>query len=246
MRSLYSAGLQAVFVMTLTSTLHADAFFAKTRTSLTHSAFDKRIEALRALQDPFAILDELLVTGFFGPVGQPEMEDFMSDTPLGRAFSAGGTELLQKEAAVKEAAAAKAATMEATKASAKTSRGATATSRGAGARTTSGDPEMMHGEAATTGAPLPSYSYWVQSSSVFEGGETKTTISKRYRDSQGRDKSYVERIIQPEGAPPMFESRLVDGNTEKTTVSGVGDVESFDALWEGARPKPALGPGESQ
>ena len=92
-------------------------------------------------------------------------------------------------------------------------------------------------EAVAPAAPR-GYAYSWSSSSVTQNGETRTTVSKNFKDGNGAGKSFQERSLARDGKK-LTETRTQGfGDAEaKLSFEGVDDEKAFESAWA---TKPAL------
>ena len=92
-------------------------------------------------------------------------------------------------------------------------------------------------EAVAPAAPR-GYAYSWSSSSVTQNGETRTTVSKNFKDGNGAAKSCQERSLARDGKK-LTETRTQGfGDAEaKLSFEGVDDEKAFESAWA---TKPAL------
>ena len=97
-------------------------------------------------------------------------------------------------------------------------------------------------EAVAPAAPR-GYAYSWSSSSVTQNGETRTTVSKNFKDGNGAAKSFQERSLARDGKK-LTETRTQGfGDAEaKLSFEGVGDAQAFESAWA---TKPALPAAEA-
>merc|ERR1719421_460656 len=97
-------------------------------------------------------------------------------------------------------------------------------------------------EAVAPAAPR-GYAYSWSSSSVTQNGETRTTVSKNFKDGNGAGKSFQERSLARDGKK-LTETRTQGfGDAEaKLSFEGVDDAQAFESAWA---TKPALPAAEA-
>ena len=97
-------------------------------------------------------------------------------------------------------------------------------------------------EAVAPAAPR-GYAYSWSSSSVTQNGETRTTVSKNFKDGNGAAKSFQERSLARDGKK-LTETRTQGfGDAEaKLSFEGVDDETAFESAWA---TKPALPAAEA-
>jgi len=100
------------------------------------------------------------------------------------------------------------------------------------------DAPCCEGDEAVAPAAPRGYAYSWSSSSVTQNGETRTTVSKNFKDGNGAAKSFQERSLARDGKK-LTETRTQGfGDAEaKLSFEGVGDAQAFESAWA---TKPAL------
>jgi len=104
--------------------------------------------------------------------------------------------------------------------------------------TKDGEAPKAEGDEAVAPAAPRGYAYSWSSSSVTQNGETRTTVSKNFKDGNGAAKSFQERSLARDGKK-LTETRTQGfGDAEaKLSFEGVGDAQAFESAWA---TKPAL------
>ena len=105
------------------------------------------------------------------------------------------------------------------------------------------DAPCCEGDEAVAPAAPRGYAYSWSSSSVTQNGETRTTVSKNFKDGNGAAKSFQERSLARDGKK-LTETRTQGfGDAEaKLSFEGVGDAQAFESAWA---TKPALPAAEA-
>merc|ERR1719146_260173 len=105
------------------------------------------------------------------------------------------------------------------------------------------DAPCCEGDEAVAPAAPRGYAYSWSSSSLTQNGETRTTVSKNFKDGNGAAKSFQERSLARDGKK-LTETRTQGfGDAEaKLSFEGVDDAKSFESAWA---TKPALPAAEA-
>jgi len=110
-------------------------------------------------------------------------------------------------------------------------------------------PRGAEEEAEANEPVVPnSYSYSYSSATVYGTDGNRSVTTKRYRDSEGRDKTWKQESLKSLGeeAATIKRTHLKDGDKVEDSFTGVEDDAAFEAHWNPERQAEATNTIENQ